>query len=512
MTFVRKSYEEITDSILSQITKGIVNERYEHVRNRSKYRLAYPNVRSIVKIEGLVKGDGFIFRKGTDYRHKGNVLEWTRDGLQPDDRTQFKVSYKIDVPAGITDVNPGSVVRTIVESIALEMDYLYAQMDQSYKAGFIDTANRRSLDLTVSILGITRKSAGYAAGEITFGRRKEPASVEVQREAHAFDGKDRYELKKRMIRSIKKVDGTSAGSPAIFAMGSDFTISKGMIVWTAGKKPDMGTLFYVDYVAYEPIIIPADTRVSTFSRKPENVKTFRTTKDAVLKKNKEGRWEVDIPVMAVTPGKEGNVFAGSVTVMPKPVMGVEYVINKKDILNGTDVESDEDLRERARHALETAGKATIMSLKSAVQGIDGVTGEVVVIDQPDGVPGVVQVIASGGNDQEIARVIEETRAAGIVVEFKRPINVPVDVRLSITVFEGIDAQAVKKDAEKMARRYMASLNIGEDAVISRIIKAVLTVPGVRDARGVTLNDKAENVDIKPDEKAELRIIEIFQEG
>jgi hypothetical protein len=82
------------------------------------------------------------------------------------------------------------------------------------------------------------------------------------------------------------------------------------------------------------------------------------------------------------------LFAGTITVMPQPVAGVEYVINKADITNGVEVEEDSELRERARHALEFAGKATYSSLESAIRSIEGV-GSLLIEDMPDEVPGIV---------------------------------------------------------------------------------------------------------------------------
>ncbi|MCD1294335.1 hypothetical protein CUJ83_04895 [Methanocella sp. CWC-04] len=512
MTFVRKSYTEITDSILSQITRGVVNEKQDYVRNRSKYRLAYPNVYDIVKIEGIVKGAAFVFRKGTDYKLGDNMVEWLGGGEKPDHGTPFFVNYMMDAPGGITDINPGSVTRTIIESVAMELDYLYAQMNQVYNSAFIDTANGKSLDMVAALLGVNRKMAGYATGEVTFGRKSEPATIEVSRETHVYDGKDRYELKNPMLKAVKSVEGTLEGANAGFEQGKDYLISEGKLIWIpAGKKPDKGSVFYVDYAAYETITIPIDTRVSTYSRRPENVKVFRTVEQSVLTRNAEGRWEVEVPVMALTPGKEGNVFAGSINMMPKPLVGIEYVINKKDILNGTEAENDNELRERAKRALEMAGKATIKSLKSAVQGIEGVTGNVVVIDQPDGVPGIVQIIASGGDEEEIEKVIGETRSAGIKVEFKRPIIIPLDVKLTIVVVENVDRNEVKNEVESIIRQYLGGLEIGEDVIMSRIIKAALSPRGIRDARDVTINDKKENIDVMPHEKGELRTLEIYVE-
>lgn len=512
MTFVRREYREITDAMLAQITKGIISEKYEHTPSRTKYRLAYPNAAEALKVDGILKGMPATFRKGTDYKLSGSVLEWLRDGEKPDPRTSFTVYYRIDVPMGITDTNPGSVARTLVESVSLEFDYLNAQMNQAYNAGFIDTAPGKSLDLVVSILGISRKMAGYASGEVTFGRKRDPPEVAVSREAHVYDGKDRYDLKNPMIKAIKAVEGTADGAKASYARGKDFEVRGGAIAWLpAGKKPDQSSVFYVDYNAYEKIVIPLDARVSTYSRRPDNVKVFRTVRESCLTKNPEGRWEVDVPVMALAPGKEGNVFAGTLTVMPKPITGIEYVVNKKDILNGTDVESDAELRDRSQRALEVAGKATLKSMKSAVEMLEGVVGEVVVIDQPDGVPGVTQVIVNGGEEKDILRAIEDTRAAGIHVELKRPAITPLDLKLTLVVRDDMDRSQTRDMADRKVREYMANVNIGEPILISAIIRAALAVEGVRDARNVTINDKGANVRARADEKCELRTLEIYVE-
>jgi uncharacterized phage protein gp47/JayE len=511
MTFVRKSYNEITDSILSQITRGVVNENFEHLASRVKYRLGYPKIKDIVSVNGVMKGAPFVFRKALDYRLSGNMLEWLRDGEKPDNRSRFTVYYLIDVPSGITDVNPGSVTRTIVESVAIEMDYLYAQMNQVYNSAFIDTATGKSLDLVVSMLGVNRKPSGYAMGMVTFGRNSEPAFLAAS-ETSVYDGKNLYELKNTMVKEIKKIEGQIDGKKTIFLEGSDFKLDSDKIVWTSGKKPTNGSIFSVDYAVYEKMQVPINTKISTYSRNPDNIKTFRTTRDALLQKTPDGKWAADVPVMAMVPGKEGNIFAGSVTVMPKPVKGVEYVVNKKDIMNGTEEESDPELRDRAKRALEMAGKATLSSLKSAVQGVEGVTGKVVVIDQPDGIPGIIQIIASGGDDAAIEKAIGDTRSAGIKVEFKRPETIWLDIKLSVYVMKGVNRDQVKSRVDKAVRTYMGTLNIGDDVIVSQVIKSALGIQGVRDVRDVTINDSQQNIDIQQDQMGAFRSIEVFLEG
>jgi len=512
LTYVRRNYSEIRDGILSRVTKGVVHERHEYTPGRTKHLLEEPGALEIVLVEGTRLGGPYTFKRGSDYQLENQMIGWIREGVKPDDHTSFFVNYRLRDSTGITDINPGSVVRTIVESIAREIDLLHAQMEMVYNSGFVDTANGTSLDLVVSLLGITRKPAGFATGEITFGRNLEPGTIEVVGETCLFDGKDNYVLKNKVIREIKKIEGPSSKKSVKFTSGTDFILSGNSIIWQInGKKPDTGENFQVDYTAFEEYRIPIDTRVSTFARRSGSTRIFRATTEMVLKPVTDGRWEADVPVVALDAGKQGNVFAGTVAVMPKPPVGIEYVINRKDILNGTDQEEDEELRVRAKHALETAGRATLSSLHGAVKNIEGITGEVMIVDQPDGVQGIVEVIASGGDETEIRRVIEETRSAGILVEFKRPKIIPLDIQMTMTPTSGAKPGEVQAVTEQAVRTLFGGLNIGEDVILSRIISTTLGVAGVRDVFNITINEKSSNVAIKSSEKGELRRLDIFLE-
>jgi uncharacterized phage protein gp47/JayE len=393
------------------------------------------------------------------------------------------------------------------------MGFLYTQMDAVYESSFIDTATGQALDLVVSMLGVTRKPAEHATGDVTFGRNGEPKLLDVPNEAIVYDGKDAHVLKNTMVKSIKPIEGQANGAVAQFTEGADFKLENDRIVWLpSGKRPDKSSVFYARYSYYEKIIIPKDSIVSTYSRNSENIRSFMTIREALLTKNPAGKWEMNVPVAATVPGKAGNVFSGSISMMPAAIPGIDYVINKSDIMGGAEVEGDEELRARAKRAMERAGKATIRALQLAVQGVEGVTGEVVVIDQPEGVPGIIQVIATGGDLAEIEKAIEETRSAGIRVEFKRPISVPLDVRLMVYTASGIDRETARQSVDLAVRKYFASLEIGDDVIVSRIIEAAVSVSGVKDAREVMINDKAENVHIKRDEKGDCRLLEIYMEA
>jgi uncharacterized phage protein gp47/JayE len=158
-----------------------------------------------------------------------------------------------------------------------------------------------------------------------------------------------------------------------------------------------------------------------------------------------------------------------------------------------------------------AGKATIASLKSVVESVPGVIGEAKIVDQPDDIPGVVQIVVNGGNLNEIERVINQTRSAGIKVELMHPTLLYIDVKLSIVAIKGMDLEKIKEGVDNAVRQYLESLSIDEDILISRIVMSAIGVQGVKDVRNVTVNESKENIIVKPNEKGELRTLDVFME-
>ncbi|OYT29017.1 MAG: hypothetical protein B6U95_03005 [Thermofilum sp. ex4484_82] len=504
MAFERKKFREIVDDILTQITKGVVREKHLAQPNKVKYKLRYVPLKEIVKVEGVYNGETVVFEKDLDYVQDGNFLYWLDGGRKPDENTFFYVNYIYGEPTGLTDINPGSVLRTIVEAISREIEYLYTQMEYVYKSGFIDTATGTSLDFVVSLLGITRKQAECARGIVTFGRSTPPPTVTISGEAHMFDGSLVYTLKNAPISEVIKVYGKVNGQDYDFEKEVDYSFDENSLIWLAeGKKPDMNTVFFVDYASFEKIVIPKGVIVSTFARSSKEAKTYVTVKEGVLERKEDGRWEADVEVVATVRGREGNTYAGSITVMPRPPPGVEYVINRKDITGGTDVESDEELRERAKKALMVAGKATLISLETAVKGVEGVSS-ILVEDMPDEVPGLVRIIVDGGDMDEIKKAVEEVRAAGIKVELMRPKPVYVDVEAHIIA--EADVEAVQKCVENALMQYLGSLNIGEDLVYTKAISKVLTCPYVYDVSRLVFSVvREESHPVETFEKSNVKI-------
>ena len=171
MSYVSKDYRAIADAILSQISNGEVEQAFTYLPDGGEYVLSYSEQKAVIKVEGSMDGYPHVFTKDVDYLVSDHRLKWLQ-GSKPDENTSFLVHHVTGTPVEITDVNPGSVVRTIIESIAVEMGFLYAQMDAVYDSSFIDTAEGQALDLVVAMLGVSRKPAEHAAGDVIFGRHE----------------------------------------------------------------------------------------------------------------------------------------------------------------------------------------------------------------------------------------------------------------------------------------------------------------------------------------------------
>lgn len=181
VTLINRSYFEIVDDLLTSIVGGVVNEPSIFDLKDDRYPLAQraSDVRGITgtilvrDASGAMVPTPHSFQKTVDFvfRAGENAVIWLPGGARPADETVFYVDYFLpDARSPLSDINVGSVTRTLGEAVGREIATVYQQINEAYLAGFVDTAKGLSLDLVVSILGVTRKTREYAVGLVTFFR------------------------------------------------------------------------------------------------------------------------------------------------------------------------------------------------------------------------------------------------------------------------------------------------------------------------------------------------------
>lgn len=179
INLINRPYQEIVDDILTAVVGGVVNEPIEFDIKNDLYPLAEP-ARDIRIITGTItnkdtgKPESHTFQKEIDFvfSERDNAVIWQIEGgTLPRDNTKFYVDYfRKNSKSPLSDINVGSVTRTLGEAISREIATVYQQINLAYLAGFIDTATGKSLDLVVAILGVTRKTKDFAVGLVTFLR------------------------------------------------------------------------------------------------------------------------------------------------------------------------------------------------------------------------------------------------------------------------------------------------------------------------------------------------------
>ncbi|MBI3349266.1 MAG: baseplate J/gp47 family protein, partial [Burkholderiales bacterium] len=143
------------------------------------------------------------------------------------------------------------------------------------------------------------------------------------------------------------------------------------------------------------IFIPAGTRVSTAD---SPAVTVETTEDAVLR---SGSSSQGVTVRSLAEGAAGVAKAGTLTVIHRPILGIQAATNGQDLAFSGDVEDDAALRSRTARALETGGAATVDALIGALTAVDGIREQdVLVAEDHVASPGVLKITIAADIDAE----------------------------------------------------------------------------------------------------------------
>ena len=258
--------------------------------------------------------------------------------------------------------------------------------------------------------------------------------------------------------------------------------------------------------------IKAGTRLST--SQPPAV-SFETTEDRTLRR---GDLTVEVPISAFESGPAGVVPARAITVIHRPILGIDAVTNPQGTQLAGEDETDVALRSRAGRALEGAGRATRGAMLSALSGLPGLRDKDVRIDEDHlSRPGLVIVnVAAPLGSSDAARAVsllEESRPAGIRVFHNIdappplipavPPNVVDDagdgtagdpevdgLYLAVKVralvlpaspsLAGADRDALQTEAREAVHAFVEDAGIGETLVYNRLVAQLMTIEGVLD--------------------------------
>ncbi|HSD80660.1 MAG TPA: hypothetical protein VLB47_08365, partial [Solirubrobacteraceae bacterium] len=185
-----RTYDAIVRDLLTTLTGGTVRETVTAPPAGATTvldRLRDRPVRRVSHLEGTVAVGAGPDAPRIGYRFTDADFELVSTAGDPADKdairfrdggrapvpgTDLTVNYYpvAAPPAPVNDLNVGSVVRTLLETVARELAETYQHLDHVYRSAFLETAEGDSLDNVVALVGVRRLAPGHPVVRVRFER------------------------------------------------------------------------------------------------------------------------------------------------------------------------------------------------------------------------------------------------------------------------------------------------------------------------------------------------------
>ena len=224
---------------------------------------------------------------------------------------------------------------------------------------------------------------------------------------------------------------------------------------------------------------------------------------------------VRVQVTAVEPGIKGNVPANTVTLMMTPIKGITSITNEASITGGTEVESDDELRNRIME-IDAASEVSFVGsdgdYKRWAEEVPGV-GTALVMPEWAG-PGTVKVVVIDANGQPanqaiIAAVYNNIMSPDDRLQRKAPIGATVTVEaptakeinysFALELKAGENQETVLDRFKAQLRTYYVEAKKEGVVRYNRVISILTNTEGVKDFTGLTMNGGTINIELGEDE-------------
>ena len=232
---------------------------------------------------------------------------------------------------------------------------------------------------------------------------------------------------------------------------------------------------------------------------------------------------VEIQVTAVVPGTGGNVPAGTVKLMVKPIEGITSITNEEQITGGTEIESNDELRIRIDEADAASEESFVGSDADYIRWAKEVpgVGTALVVPEWNG-PGTVKVIVIDANGQPAnAAIIEavyenivspsdrQKRKApiGATVTIEAPVAKQMEYTFLLELAEGETEEIVLARFKGTLQTYYIEAKKEGVARYNRVASILTTTSGVKDFIGLLMNGGAVNIELEEDEYPVTGIID-----
>ena len=346
----------------------------------------------------------------------------------------------------ITNLNPGSVIRTILEAIAKVFSDLYQLTYTVTRAGFIQTADGKWLDLKVRELGLERKEGQKASGYITFYRnspKDENITIPAGTIVKTVKDSEGIEYRFKTIEEVILTAGDTESFTLIEAVeeGTDYNVGKETITKITTHIPG------IDGVINKSVNLGAGVR-SWQAAIGTNTET-----DEDLRTRAIYRWD------ELGVGGTADAYRS--------------------------------------WALSVTGVKSVEVLDDFPFG-PGSVGLVIAAENGIPTPELLQ---------SVYEAVELRKPLTALVYVLSPKVKPVNIEITVERFSSYELSDVEERIRQMLMSFNSKLLIGEHLVLSRIVSDVMKVDGIY---SVEIINPEETVNAAPDEMIQIDTVLINQ--
>lgn len=218
---------------------------------------------------------------------------------------------------------------------------------------------------------------------------------------------------------------------------------------------------------------------------------------------------VEIQVTAVLPGIQSNVNANSIILMSQPIKGVSKIYNQENITGGTEVEGDEDLRQRINEINRSREISFVGNDSDYIRWAKEVTGvgNVIIVPEWDG-PGTVKVVLTDINGQPANESIRDAVYEHIVSPLNRmqrlaPIGATVTVAapelktiyysVKVALEPGYELEGVKESFLKNLQKFYEISKEEHMIRYNHAVSFLVHTEGILDFTDLKINGGTTNI-------------------
>ncbi len=246
----------------------------------------------------------------------------------------------------------------------------------------------------------------------------------------------------------------------------------------SGTKAQGEVMFCLDIPLDYDVTIPEGTVLSTRGDDPQR---FVTKSEVTIS---SGRLSAPSIAEAINEGSDGNVAPDTITVIVTPVHSLLRVVNEYKMSDGTDEESDEQLRRRVLNSFVNIPNGTNKAfyIQSTLE-VEGVRAAGVVA----GVRGAgtldVYIMSDNGDPSEelkssVKTHLESLREINVDIEVGTLVRVPINIYVSVSVKSGYDFAEVEENIREAIEEYFSLIGAGENFYLSEVGEYIQHVEGV----------------------------------